>query len=193
MNRLILASSSTARLSLLKNMGFVFDVCASNIKEFRKENESATSYVQRLAAEKADFVFTKLGESDDLVVLAADTVVCCDNEVLEKPQDKNDFIRMMRLLSNNTHNVFTGFCVLSNKAKFVELVTSSVVFCALTDQQIDAYWATGEPVNKAGGYGIQGVAGGFIKSIQGSYSSIVGLPLVEVREALSKQGVACAF
>lgn len=182
---LLLASASPRRRDLLTQAGFSFCVESSSVTEERHPGEDPMQLVQRLAREKAEAVYLvqkKLFEEqkEPLLVLGADTVVVCDTEVLGKPVDAADAHRMLRLLSGRTHRVMTGVCLRSAAATEVAVETTSVTMLTLSDEEITAYIATGEPFGKAGAYAIQGFASRFIPRIHGCYFNVVGLPLALV-------------
>ena len=179
---LILASQSPRRFELLSQFESIAQTVNPDIDETPLANEKPTDYVARLAQEKASEGQRLATQSG--IVLAADTIVVCDDELLGKPSNENEFKRMMDLLSGNTHYVFTAVCVTAMEQILVEVVSTEVRFCELTESDIREYWNTGEPQDKAGGYGIQGLAAQFVESINGSYTSVVGLPLVETKRLL---------
>jgi septum formation protein len=183
---LILASTSPRRKELLAQAGFDFRVVPSSIPEELRAGESPIAYVTRLAREKARFVFESQRESatkerSDLLVLGADTtVVAPSGEILEKPVDAADAARMLRLLGGATHQVITGVCLLSNAAEEVAAEVTYVTMNTLSDAEMEAYIATGEPNDKAGAYGIQGYAARWVPRIHGCYFNVMGLPLALV-------------
>jgi septum formation protein len=170
---LILASKSPRRQEILRDAGFEFIVRPSDVPEVRREGESPQDYVQRLAREKADA--THCGDGD--IVLAADTVVVLRGEVLEKPRDAADATRMLKLLSARTHEVFTGICLRGVADEIVDVARTKVHFARMKPEEIRDYVASGEPMDKAGAYGIQGLASKFIRRIEGCYFNVVGLPV----------------
>lgn len=186
--RLLLASASPRRAELLRQVGVSFDITPVDIDESPIAQENAEAYVCRMAREKAKQAWDKFGEPG-AVVLAADTTVVVDNHILGKPSDYDDFKGMMNLLSGSEHSVLTALRVQSESSSKDILNTNSVQFCDLSDQDIHWYWGTGEPRDKAGGYGIQGLGARFVSKIRGSYSGIVGLPLFETAELLSNFGI----
>lgn len=187
MAALYLASGSPRRRRFLLELGFDFRLLPGNIAETREEDEAPEPFARRLAREKAA---RASGAPKGGVVLAADTVVAIDAEVLGKPADESDFRRMMGLLSGREHRVTTGVAVRIVGGETHDLaVTTRVRFRALTPEQIDWYWLTGEPDGKAGGYAIQGKGGAFVERIDGSHSNVVGLPLPETLELLEASGV----
>ncbi len=184
---LVLASASPRRRELLAQAGFAFSVRAAEIPEDPHANEDPIAYVTRLAREKAEAVFRQIS-SEELappqVVLGADTTVTLDNHILGKPADASDAFRMLRLLSGRTHLVMTGVAVVTpQSAEFAAEVTA-VRFLTLSDREIEDYVATGEPMDKAGAYAIQGRAARWIPRIEGCYFNVVGLPLALVAAML---------
>lgn len=190
---LVLASSSPRRSELLRQVGLDFEIRPADIDESVRVDESPSDYVQRLSDEKAAAV-ARPGE----IVVAADTTVTIDGEILAKPLDDNDARRMLRLLSGRVHNVHTGITVLSvvvgpnQKARRTLVVNTEVTFMELDDEMLDWYIGTGEPDGKAGGYAIQGAGGSLVKRLDGSVTNVIGLPLAEtltmIRLALSDAG-----
>lgn len=172
-----LASTSPRRAALLSQIGVSFSLINAPIVETRKPNESPQDYVLRLALEKAQAGFAKSDRSKP--VLGADTIVVIDREILEKPSDQFHAKKMLQLLSGRTHQVFTAIALLDGCDSKTQLVKTNVSFKTLSEQEIDQYWLTEEPLDKAGGYAIQGFAGQFVSHIDGSYSAVVGLPLYE--------------
>jgi septum formation protein len=170
---LVLASKSPRRQQILRDAGIPFVVRAADVPEERRSHESPVDYVRRLAREKAFAVPMDPGE----VVLGADTVVVIDGQVLEKPRDPADAARMLGLLSGREHEVITGLCVRAASREIVDTATTRVRFASLTSAELDAYAASGEPMDKAGGYAIQGLASKFIERIEGCYFNVVGLPV----------------
>ena len=179
MRRLILASASPRRRELFTQAGFSFEVKPAHIPEDPLLNEDPITYVVRLARAKAQTVYDTLGDPDALV-LGADTTVTLDNHILGKPVDAADAARMLRLLSGRTHRVITGIAVVTERAAEVAAEVTGVRFLTLSDQEIAAYIATGEPMDKAGAYAIQGRAARWIPRVEGCYFNVVGLPLALV-------------
>ncbi|NYF78761.1 Maf family protein [Granulicella arctica] len=180
----ILASASPRRRELLTQIGLTFDVEVADIDETPQLAEAALPYVKRLAEHKAAAVFARHPNKARLVVLGADTTVLCDGQILGKPEDEADAARMLRLLSGRTHQVITGVALMTATACQVAAEVTEVEVIALTDKQIADYVATGEPMGKAGAYGIQGRAARFIPRIEGCYFNVVGLPLARVSAML---------
>lgn len=180
---LILASSSPRRRELLSQMGLSFEIISPDIDESVKNEENAIHYVQRLAEQKAQAV---LKHDTDKLVIAADTTVCVDDEIIGKAENLQQAMEIWHKLSGRYHQVYTGVCVANAEQQFSQVVCTEVEFCVLTEQQLLDYWATGEPIGKAGAYAIQGIASQFIPSIRGSYSNVVGLPLYETMQLLKR-------
>ncbi|WP_096217824.1 Maf family protein [Enterobacter kobei] len=183
MTSLYLASGSPRRQELLTQLGVSFERIVTGIEEKRAEGESAQQYVSRLAREKAQAGVALVPRV--LPVLGADTIVILNGEVLEKPHDTEHAARMLRKMSGQTHQVMTAVALADSQHVLDCLVVTDVTFRVLTDDEIAAYIASGEPMDKAGAYGIQGLGGCFVRKIHGSYHAVVGLPLVETYELLS--------
>ena len=196
-HQLILASASPRRQELLRSAGLAFVVRPAHIPEDRLAGEPAEEYVKRLAREKAQVVWQQLaasGEEKELtadakeearvIVLGADTTVVVDEHVLEKPRDAEDAARMLRLLSGRTHQVMTGVCLVGEGFELVGCEITQVTFSQLSERDIEEYIATGEPMDKAGAYAIQGIASRWIPRIEGDYGNVVGLPVAMVWKML---------
>ncbi len=179
---LTLASASPRRRELLEQLGFRLEVRPARTDESPLPSEPPRDYVLRVAVEKARAV---AGEA----VLAADTAVVLGTEILGKPRDPADAKRMLRALSGRTHDVLTGVCVRRDGLERTAVVDAEVRLDPLTEDQIDWYVATGEPLDKAGAYAIQGLAGAFVRELRGSVSNVVGLPLAETLGLLRGAGV----
>ena len=182
---LLLASASPRRRDLMTQAGFVFQVDSIPVAEERQSREDPMHFAQRLAREKAEVVYRARVEKYDasgepLLVLGADTIVVCDEEVLGKPVDDDDAARMLRLLAGRTHQVITGVCVISSAGVEVAAESTWVTMLTLSDEEIVSYIATAEPQGKAGAYAIQGRASRWIPRIAGCYFNVVGLPLALV-------------
>ena len=188
---LVLASASPRRRELLTQAGFAFTVAPASINEDFRLGENPLAYVTRLALEKVQSVDAQLDSQDDsTLVLGADTTVVAPNgEVLGKPADAADAARMLRLLSGATHQVITGVAVLSALGVETAAEVTLVSVLTLSDEEIAAYIATGEPMDKAGAYAIQGYAARWIPRIQGCYFNVVGLPLALVAGMLEGAGM----
>lgn len=176
MARLILASSSPRRKELLLQLGLDFEIFSPEIDEQVKLEENARQYVERLAQEKAFAVWQQFPEA---TILAADTCLAIDTEIIGKPENKQHAFEIWSKLSGRYHEVWTGVCVMNSLKRSIEVVQTRVQFQTLTRNDMENYWATGEPLGKAGGYAIQGIAAQFIPRIDGSYTNVVGLPLHE--------------
>jgi len=172
---------------LLNQLGFKFEQRHPDIDETPSASEHPSSYVLRLAQEKAA-VGLKTTKTPT-VFLAADTIVVKGDVIYEKPQDEADYMNMLSALSGSQHQVLTAVALMDGQHVSAKLMETTIQFCEITPQQMNQYWLTGEPKDKAGGYAIQGGGGNFIRTIKGSYSAAVGLPLVETRELLSAFGV----
>lgn len=182
---LILASASPRRRDLLTQAGYTFSVRTANIPEVSQPGEDAIRLTLRLARQKAEAVAAASPEvGEAAIVLGADTVVAIDGEILGKPRDAADAARMLRLLSGRTHQVVTGVCVLRGDRQQAAAEVTHVCFRALSDREIAEYVATGEPLDKAGAYAIQGRAGRWVPRISGCYFNVVGLPLALVGSML---------
>jgi len=184
--QIILASASPRRKELLDQINISYSVNPVDVDETPLLNETALDYVQRLAAEKSAVCIAQLGDS--LPVLAADTAVVLGDLILGKPKDRDDALSMLRLLSGKMHRVYSAISLRGDKHEQAVSITE-VTFRPLTEDEIAAYWQSGEPADKAGSYAIQGLGGVFVKSINGSFSGVVGLPLFETAELLSRQGI----
>ena len=184
---LILASASPRRQELLRNAGIAFTVQSADIDETRLAGESPRECAKRLAREKAVAVFQSQSQS---YVLGADTIVVVDDMILGKPRDADDAGRMLRLLAGRTHSVVTGVCVVAPATCATQTAseTTLVTVSRLSDEEIRAYIATGEPMDKAGAYAIQGMASRWIPRIEGDYSNVVGLPVALVYRMLREAG-----
>ena len=188
--RLVLASASPRRAELLRAAGIDFEVMPADVDETIDVEDTPEGYVRRVAQLKAEAVLPRAGER---LVLGADTIVIVDHAVLGKPSDPADAGRMLRLLSGREHAVMTGVCLIDPAAESgrVQMSTTrtSVGFAALTDEEISWYVASGEPVDKAGAYAIQGLASRFVTRIDGSYSNVVGLPVALVYDLCKRAGL----
>jgi septum formation protein len=185
---IILASQSPRRAELLRQVGITFDVRPADIDESVQPDEGPGDYVERVAIAKASSVH----RSDPRYpVLGADTAVVIDQTILGKPRDRDEAVAMLQHLSGRTHEVLSGIAVVGDAgATHYRLNVSRVMFRPISESEAHAYWATGEPVDKAGGYAIQGLGAAFVERIEGSYSAIMGLPLFETLQLLSAVGVS---
>ncbi|MGK3116386.1 Maf family protein [Candidatus Pantoea formicae] len=180
---LYLASGSPRRRELLTQLGLQFERLITDVEEQRQPDEAAEAYVRRLASDKARAGVVVAPQ--DLPVLGADTIVVLNNEVLEKPRDAEHAAEILSKLSGQTHQVMTAVAIADAQRELDCLVTTDVTFRNITAEEISHYIASGEPMDKAGAYGIQGLGGNFVRRINGSYHAVVGLPLVETNELLS--------
>ncbi|MBI1897545.1 MAG: septum formation inhibitor Maf [Acidobacteria bacterium] len=179
---LVLASRSPRRKKILERAGLPAAVRVAEIDEARRDRESPAAYAVRLAREKAEAVEWHEGE----LILAADTIVVVDDEVLGKPRDAADAARMLAKLSGRDHRVITGICLRSAGRTVVDYAETSVRFVKLSPEEIDAYVASGEPLDKAGAYAVQGLASKFVERIEGCYFNVVGLPISLVYRLLKE-------
>jgi septum formation protein len=179
---LILASQSPRRREIIEHAGIPFEVRWAGVPEEIQEGETPVNYVLRLARAKAAAV-------NGDIVLGADTVVVLDEHILEKPRDAADAIRMLHILSGREHAVITGICLRSGDAYMTEAVETRVRFVSMSQDEMDAYVASGEPMDKAGGYAIQGLASKYIDRIEGDYFNVVGLPVHRVYAMIKSLGV----
>ncbi len=187
---IVLASQSPRRAELLRNAGISFRVQPAHIPEEIQPGEPPSRYVQRLARQKAEAVFEQIGRNE--LVLGADTTVVADEHVLEKPRDGHDTARMLRLLSGRAHQVMTGVCLIDPaqpECSDVRVETTEVRFASLSEEEIADYVASGEAMDKAGAYGIQGIASRWIAGLNGDYFNVVGLPVPLVYRMLREHGV----
>ncbi|GAA0689478.1 Maf family protein [Marinobacterium maritimum] len=183
MPELILASASPRRRELLSQIGVPFRCCPVDIDETPQPEEPAQAYVERLALEKA-VACRQLNPA--AVVLGSDTSVVVDGRILGKPVDEADAVRMLMMLSGRRHQVMTAVAVVDEQRQRVETVTTDVAFIELDEARCRAYWRTGEPCDKAGAYGIQGLGAVLVRGIEGSYSAVVGLPLMQTAALLQQ-------
>ena len=188
--RLVLASASPRRADLLRAAGIEFDVIPADVDEAMDVEDTPDGYARRLAQLKAEAVKPQAGERP---ILGADTIVLVDNAVLGKPADAADARRMLRLLSGRVHVVLTAVCLINPLAETRRVQTlvarTTVEFAALTDEEVDWYIETREPMDKAGAYAVQGLASRFVTRIEGSYSNVVGLPVAVVYQLCRGAGL----
>ena len=189
--KLILASSSPRRAEVLRNAGFVFEIRPADVDETLQPHEAAEDYVRRVAQAKAHAVADPARVAGErAIVIAADTIVLAEQQILGKPKDAADARRMLRLFSGKTHEVLTALCLInipaSKEALHVE--KTRVEFLKMSDEEIENYIQTGEPFDKAGAYGIQGIAGRFATRIEGCYFNVLGLPLSRLWTTLHALG-----
>jgi septum formation protein len=186
--QLYLASESPRRSELLAIMGVKYTVMPANIDETPATGELPEDYVRRMALEKARTVRDQPAVSANALILAADTAVVLDNDMLGKPQGRVSALAMLGALSGRTHLVLSGVVMCSADREECVLSRTEVSFRTLPAEEMAAYWATGEPADKAGAYGIQGLGGVFVSRISGSYTGVVGLPVYETAELLGRFG-----
>ena len=186
-----LASASPRRQELLRQIGIAFEAMPSNLLEVPQAGERPEDYVLRVARDKAQHVARQVRERGlaPRPVLGADTEVVLGDEILGKPRDAQQGQAMLRKLAGRTHEVLTELVLLHEDVEHTTLSRSHVTFGPLTDTDIQRYWDSGEPADKAGGYAVQGRAAAFIQHIEGSYSGIMGLPLFELTQLLRQAGV----
>ena len=189
MTPLYLASGSPRRRELLTQIGVPFSVVSAPIDETPLPDESAPAYVERLARAKAAAGLACI--EGQAVVLGADTAVVLDGRILGKPENREDALAMLADLSGREHQVLTAVALSDGQRVHSLCVTSKVRFRAISAEEAQRYWASGEPVDKAGGYAIQGLGAVFVTGLSGSYSAVVGLPLSETAELLGQFGIAC--
>jgi septum formation protein len=194
--KLVLASKSPRRAEILRGAGFDFDTYPAQIDEAREPRESPRAYVERLALTKARLVAERAKRAGrSAIVIGADTVVLAQGRILGKPSDVKEARRMLRLLNGRTHQVLTGLALTrvpdGTEAHHVE--TTAVRFLKLSKDDIDDYIATGEPFDKAGAYGIQGIAGRFVSGVDGCYFNVMGLPVSRLWSMLRRLGYPDCF
>ena len=188
--KIILASASPRRAEILRNAGIPFETHAPIIDESRRPGELRADYVRRLALAKARAVAKAQKDTADCLFIGADTVVVAADEILGKPESPEDARRMLRLLSGAVHEVHTGLAVIRRPGAMEGIVeeVTSVTFARLSDEEIESYIATGEPFDKAGAYGIQGIGGRYVTRIEGCYFNVMGLPLARLWSLLREFG-----
>lgn len=185
--KVVLASASERRIELLERLIHNFHVIVSEFDEDSvKFNESIDEYVKKIALGKALNIKNKL--SDDSVIIAADTIVVCDEKILGKPKDEKDALEMLKMIQGRSHYVYSGIAVINkiNDITETESVKTKVTFSKMSDKEILDYIKTKEPMDKAGAYGIQGMGGTFVEGIEGCYYNVVGLPLNRLKALLKK-------
>jgi len=187
MKRLILASKSPRRDEILTLVGYRHEIIVSDADETIPEGTAAADAVAMISRRKADAVVSET--EGERVVVAADTVVEVDGEIFGKPKDSADAERMLRTMSGGRHLVHTGITVTDGKSTVTETVTTEVLMRELSDREIYGYIESGEPFDKAGAYGIQGIAGAFVESLSGDYFNVMGLPVCRVSEILAEFGI----
>lgn len=183
-NTIYLASGSPRRKELLQQLGYRFTTVNPDIEEVRHNNESPKEYVLRLSQQKAIAGLNMVTTQG--IVIGSDTVVVLGDQVLEKPKNYEDSKQMLLALSGKRHQVMTAVTLVNEKKQSSQLVITDVWFKTLNNEEISQYWQTGEPCDKAGSYGIQGIGGRFVSRIEGSYYAVVGLPLFETDQLLQE-------
>jgi len=187
MKQITLASASPRRQQLLDQIGVQYQVLPVDIDEIPLREESAQDFACRLAVEKAQVGYQRQTEKQP--VLGSDTVVVLNGQILGKPNNRDHGLVMLSALSGNSHEVITAVAMVDGERSSCCLSRSQVYFRKMSQSEIEAYWDTGEPADKAGGYGIQGLAAQFIERLDGSYSGVMGLPLFETAELLKQFGI----
>ena len=183
-----LASASPRRRELLAQIGVRYTLISCDIPEIPLDGESPQNFVLRMAVEKAQAGKGIVGDTGQKPVLGADTAVVVDNEILGKPRDRQHALSMLQQLSGRRHEVISAVALITDKVE-TRISSSQVSFRSLAKSEIEAYWASGEPQDKAGAYGIQGKAAIFIDRLEGSYSAVMGLPLFETADLLQAAGI----
>ncbi|NUT74420.1 septum formation inhibitor Maf [Pseudomonas sp. C1C7] len=191
MKSLYLASGSPRRRELLTQIGVPFTAVSADIDETPLNHESPSAYVERLARGKAAAGRNVVVSDAPFCVLGADTAVVLEGKILGKPVDEADACAMLKILSGREHQVLTAIAVLEGDRCESRVVTSNVLFRQIGSDEAAVYWASGEPRDKAGGYGIQGLGAVFVAALNGSYSAVVGLPLCETAQLLGHFGIPC--
>ncbi len=189
MKRIILASQSPRRRELLTQIGLKFEVIPSTVEEVITSTNSV-EVVQELAQQKARDVAEVAGREmakDSLLVIGADTIVVYEGKILGKPEDKEDAVRMLAMLQGKEHSVYTGVALLTGEQEIIFAEETRVQMCPMTLEEIAWYVNTGEPMDKAGAYGIQGLCARFVRQIQGDYNNVVGLPVGRIYQELKKE------
>lgn len=187
--QVILASASPRRRELLEQVGVRAIVQSVDIDESRRPGEPVKQYVQRLAMEKAERGYAIIKNSQKLPVVGSDTIVIIDGIILGKPENRQQAKQMLQQLSGQKHTVLTSVAIVTEDKKVIDTSSSEVLFNKLELQEIEEYVATGEPDDKAGSYAIQGLAAQFVKSLNGSFSGVMGLPLFETVQLLKQCGI----
>lgn len=187
--KIILASQSPRRKELLGHIVAHFEQQSADIDESVLPDELPQAYVERLAQQKAAAIFNKIVSPQNTVVIGSDTTVVKDGRIMGKPEDLADCQSMLMSLSGTTHQVLTAFSVITKAKTVTKTVITDVEFVTLNESKINKYWQTNEPQDKAGAYAIQGIGGKFVKSINGSVSAVIGLPMAELEAVLEELDV----
>jgi septum formation protein len=190
MQRLILASSSPRRKELLENLHLTFEISSSNVDESFSPELTPEEAVKELASRKASFVAKK---EPNAFVIGSDTVVVHEGDILGKPTDREEALFMLKKLSGKTHSVFTGVSIITPEREIQFYEKTDVVFWELSQEEMDAYINSGEPFDKAGGYGIQGFGSFLVREIKGDYFSVVGLPVARTVRELRRAGYVLPY
>lgn len=185
MKKVILASKSPRRIELFKKYGIVAESIPADVDECIPENIKEPSEIVKYLSEKKANYIASFGA--DGIIIAADTLVFCGDKILGKPANKTEAYEMMKLLSGKSHSVISGICIVFDDKKVLESVKTEVFFRELTEKEINDYIATDEPYDKAGGYGIQSIAGAFVRCINGDYYNVVGLPVSRLITILKEE------
>lgn len=190
MSKIILASASPRRRELLTQIGLKFEIMPSHKEERMQENRPA-QVVMGLAMDKAEDIFGQVGEDDktDVLVIGADTIVALDNIILGKPKDEEDALKMLRFLQGKTHQVYTGVCMVTADEAQVFYEKTDVTMYPADEEQLIEYIRTGEPMDKAGSYAIQGQGCVLVQEIHGDYNNVVGLPVAQIWQRLMKDEI----
>lgn len=186
---LVLASASPRRQSLLAHLGVPFEVMAADIDESVRAGETPADYVRRMALEKAQVVQARLGANADSCVLGADTSVVLGDRILGKPVDRTDALQTLQSLAGGEHQVLTGVAVVTGSQHWVAHAQATVVFGDYSPAVLAAYWETGEPIDKAGSYALQGIGGALVEQVVGHPTTVIGLPLPLTARLLAQAGI----
>lgn len=189
MNKIILASQSPRRRELLTQIGLEFEVIPSTVEEVITSTDPVEA-VQELAQQKARDVAEKIQDrqkEQPYLVIGADTIVVYDGKMLGKPADRTDAVRMLTMLQGKVHSVYTGVALLTGEKEIIFAEETKVYMCPMSREEIEWYVSTGEPMDKAGAYGIQGMCARFIEKIQGDYNNVVGLPVGRIYQEMKKE------
>ncbi|MFQ5538109.1 MAG: Maf family protein [Gemmatimonadota bacterium] len=191
--RLVLASASPRRAELLRRLGLDAEVMPARVDERFLPGEEPKGHVARLARAKAEEVRSALPSGPDLLVVGGDTVVVLDDQVLGKPRDEDQAVEMLTRLAGRTHRVVSGVAVAAEWRTYTDVSVTEVTFCPFGPEEARAYVATGEPMDKAGAYGIQGCGAALVEQIQGDYYTVVGFPVSRLLALLSRAGWRYTF
>ncbi|MEL6820973.1 MAG: Maf family protein [Calditrichota bacterium] len=181
--KIVLASQSPRRVELLRNIGLSFEIHPAGIDENPKHYHDEIDYARQNASNKARWISDRVNAD---LIISADTIVAMDGQIFEKPASREEAAATLKRLSNNTHQVISAFCLLTNQTEITDHAVTEVTFNPLSGHEIEAYLNSGEPFDKAGAYGIQGLASIFIKEIKGCYYNVMGFPLAQFYQHLKK-------